>query len=166
MDCSFTVNEGWFRYRSAAIIIENGYVLMAKNDRDDYYYSVGGAVKLHESAEEAVIREVFEETGIKYEIDRLAFIHENFFKGHNNDNSLKCHEIALYFLMKSKGNQDINNDSYVYDGVRERMFWLPVQKLNDYKLFPVFFKEKLFHISDSVIHLKTEDYKRNRLKIK
>ena len=160
MDCTFTVNEGRFRYRSAAIIIENGCVLMAKNDLDDYYYSVGGAVILHESAEEAVKREVFEETGIKYEIDRLAFIHENFFKGINNDNNLKCHEIAFYFLMKSKGNQNLSDNSYVYDGVRERMFWLPIQKLNDYKLFPLFFKEKLFQISDSVVHIKTEEYKR------
>jgi len=52
MDCTFTINEGSFRYRSAAIIIENGCVLMAKNDLDDYYYSVGGAVILHESAKE------------------------------------------------------------------------------------------------------------------
>jgi hypothetical protein len=37
----------------------------------------------------------------------FAFIHKNFFKGSNNDNNLKCHEIAFYFLMKSKGNQDL-----------------------------------------------------------
>ena len=167
MDCTFTVNEGWFRYRSAAIIIENGCVLMAKNDLDDYYYSVGGAVKLHETAEEAVKREVFEETGINYEIDRLAFIHENFFKGSNfkglNDDNLKCHEIAFYFIMKSKGNQELNDNSYVYDGVRERMFWLPIKKLNEYKLFPIFFKDKLSQISDSIIHIKTEEYNRNKL---
>jgi hypothetical protein len=35
MDCSFTANKGWFRYRAAAIIIEDDCVLMAKNDRDD-----------------------------------------------------------------------------------------------------------------------------------
>jgi ADP-ribose pyrophosphatase YjhB (NUDIX family) len=161
MDCSFTVNEGWFRYRSAAIIIEDGYVLMAKNDLDDYYYSVGGAVKLHESAEEAVTREVLEETGIKYEIDRLAFIHENFFKGFNNDPDLKCHEIAFYFLMKPRGNQNLNDNNYVYNGIRERMFWLPINKLNDYKLFPLFFKDRLFDINNKVLHIKTEEYKRN-----
>ena len=161
MDCSFTVNEGWFRYRSAAIIIENGCVLMAKNDLDDYYYSVGGAVKLNESAEEAVMREVLEETGIKYEINRLAFIHENFFKGHNNDPNLKCHEISFYFLMKSKGNQDLEDNSYVYNDVREHMIWLPINKLNDYKIFPIFFKDKLFDISDMVKHIKTEEYNRH-----
>ena len=161
MDCSFTVDKGWFRYRSAAIIIENGCVLMAKNDLDDYYYSVGGAVKLHESAEEAVIREVFEETGIKYEINRLAFIHENFFKGFNNDPELKCHEIAFYFLMKPKGNQELNDNSYVYNNVREHMIWLPINKLDEYKLYPIFFKDKLFEINDVVLHIKTEEYNRN-----
>jgi len=160
MDCGFTVEKGWFRYRSAAIIIENGSLLMAKNDLDDYYYSVGGGVKLHESAEEAVVREVFEETGIKYEIDRLAFIHENFFKGLNNNPELKCHEIALYFLMKSRGNKNLNSNSYVHNNVREHMIWIPIKKLNDYKLFPTFFKDKLFEINKKIIHLKTEEYER------
>ncbi len=54
---------------AAAIIIENGSVLFAKNDRDDYYYPVGGGVHIGEKAEEAVVREVYEETGVHYEID-------------------------------------------------------------------------------------------------
>ena len=33
-----------------------------------------------ETMEQAVCRETFEETGIPYEIDRLAFVQENFFK--------------------------------------------------------------------------------------
>lgn len=78
-DCGFTKENGWFRYRAAAIIIENGCVLFAKNDSNDYYYSIGGGVHIGEKAEEAVLREVYEETGVHYEIDRLAFIHENFF---------------------------------------------------------------------------------------
>ncbi len=79
MDCGFTNGDRWFRYRAAAIIIEDGEVLFAKNELESYYYSVGGGVHLGEKAEDAVIREVFEETGVLYEIDRLAFIHENFF---------------------------------------------------------------------------------------
>ena len=164
MDCTFTVNEGWFRYRSAGIIIENECVLMVKNDQVDYYYSVGGGVGLHESAEEAVIREVFEETGIKYEIDRLAFIHENFFKGLDGNENLKCHEIAFYYLMKSKGNQNLNSNSYVYNGVKEQMHWLPIKELNKYKIFPLFFREKLFNIGNSIIHIKTEEYDRKNIK--
>ena len=38
-------------------------------------------------ASEAVLREVYEETGVHYEIDHLAVIHENFFN--ENNGSLK-----------------------------------------------------------------------------
>ena len=74
-DCGFVKENKWFRYRAGAIIIEDGYVLFVGNERDNYLYSVGGAVHIGESAEDAVKREVFEETGAHYEIDRIAFIH-------------------------------------------------------------------------------------------
>ena len=93
-DCGFTKGEKWFRYRAAAIIIENDCVLFVGNENENYYYSVGGGVHMGETSEDAVVREVFEETGVKYEIDRLAVIHENFFN--ENTGSLKgldCHEI-------------------------------------------------------------------------
>lgn len=80
-DCCFTHEENWFRYRVGAIILEENSVLVATNDACDFYYSIGCGVHLDESAEEAVRREVLEETGLPYEIDRLAFVHENFFEG-------------------------------------------------------------------------------------
>ena len=79
-DCCFTHEENWFRYRVGAIILEENSVLVATNDACDFCYSIGGGVHLDESAEEAVRREVLEETGLPYEIDRLAFVHENFFE--------------------------------------------------------------------------------------
>ena len=54
---------------------------MVGNERIDYLYSFGGRIKCGVTAEEAVVREVFEETGVRVEIDSLGFVHENYFYG-------------------------------------------------------------------------------------
>jgi ADP-ribose pyrophosphatase YjhB (NUDIX family) len=154
MDCGFENEDRWFRFRAAAIIIEDGCILFAKNELDSYYYSIGGGVHLGEKAEDAVKREVFEETGIKYEVDRLAFIHENFFDGSGTLDGLKCHEISFYFLMKSRGSKELDSNSYT-QGVREYMHWLPIDKLRDYVAYPSFFVEKLLNMSNKVEHIVT-----------
>lgn len=155
-DCGFTKENGWFRYKAVAIIIEDGSVLFAKNDRDDYYYPVGGGVHIGEKAEDAVLREVFEETGVHYEIDRLAFIHENFFNGSGSLEGYNCHEIAFYYLMKPRGTKKLNSNSYS-GGYREYMHWLPIGKLSNYKAFPIFFNEKLSNIKGYVEHIITDE---------
>ena len=158
-DCCFTKDNNWFRYRAAAIIIENDCVLFVGNSRENYYYSVGGGVKMGETAEEAVLREVYEETGIHYEIDRLAVIHENFFN--ENEGSLKgleCHEICFYFLMKSRGTQDLNSNSYT-QGYKEEMHWIPISDLGKYKAFPSFMKDYLNRETLALEHIITDDRK-------
>ena len=158
-DCCFTKDNNWFRYRAAAIIIENDCVLFVGNSRENYFYSVGGGVKMGETAEEAVLREVYEETGINYEIDRLAVIHENFFN--ENEGSLKgleCHEICFYFLMKSRGTQDLNSNSYT-QGYKEEMHWIPISDLGKYKAFPSFMKDYLNRETLSLEHIITDDRK-------
>lgn len=152
LDCSFTRENNWFRYRAGAIIIENECVLMIKNNKNSYYYSVGGGVHLGESAEEAVKREVFEETGVHYEIERLAFIHENFFIDNESFKNLNCHEIAFYFLMKPRGTQKLidNNISFTQFGTKEAPEWIPIEKYSQYKAYPEFFSYKLNNIFEKI----------------
>lgn len=158
-DCGFTKENNWFRYRAAAIIIENGCVLFAGNEREDYLYSIGGGVHMGETAEAAVLREVFEETGVQYEIDRLAVIHENFF-GDNTGTlkGLNCHEISLYFLMKSRGTQELNSNSTTH-GVKEEMYWIPICDLDKYKAFPTFLKDYLSKEHTGIEHIVTDERK-------
>ncbi len=104
-DCCFEQDNFWFRYRAAAIIIEDGCVLMAYNDVDDYFYSIGGGVHLGETSEQAVIREVKEETGMKYEVERLAFIRECMYHGKTAFSGKQCHIVEFYYLMKPKGKR-------------------------------------------------------------
>ena len=159
-DCGFTKGEKWFRYRAAAIIIENDCVLFVGNENENYYYSVGGGVHMGETSEDAVVREVFEETGVKYEIDRLAVIHENFFN--ENTGSLKgldCHEICFYYLMKPRGSQKLNSNSYTL-GYKEEMHWLPIKDLGNYKAFPSFLKDYLKEEHSEIVHIVTDERKK------
>ena len=158
-DCGFTKENNWFRYRAAAIIIEEDCVLFAGNELEDYYYSIGGGVHMGEKAEDAVIREVFEETGVRYEIDRLAVIHENFF----NENcgtlkGLECHEICLYFLMKPRGTKELNSNSFTF-GVKEEMHWIPISDLDKHKAFPSFLKDYLSKEHNEIEHIITDERK-------
>ena len=143
--CFQTKDNKRFRLRAAAIIIEKGEVLFATNDIEKYYYTIGGGVKLGETAQKAVLREVKEETGVAYKIDRLVFISENFFK--RDDGMLKdleCHEITFYFLMKPRGTQTLKSNSKTANNtIEEKMIWLPIDKLEKYEAYPFFFREKL-----------------------
>lgn len=156
-NCGFQKDNKWFRYRAVAIIVENNCVLFAGNEKDNYYYSIGGAVHMGETSEDAVVREVLEETGVIYEIDHLAVIHENFFT--ESDGSLKgldCHEISFYYLMKPKGNQNLNSNSYT-NGVKENLYWLPLKNLNQYKAFPTFMKNYLETEQNGIKHIVTDE---------
>lgn len=157
LNCRYDRGNDRFSYRVGAIIIEDGKVLLATNDSVEYYYSIGGGVHFGETSREAVLREVKEETGVDYEIDRLAFVHENFFVEQCGLNKGKrFHELSLYYLMKSRGATDIDSDSYCADG-KEYLEWVPIDKLKDYKVFPVFYADKLTDVPHEVQALITRE---------
>ena len=71
-DCGFTKGNNWFRYRTGAFIIKDNKILFVKSKIGGYYYMLGGGVHLGETSEKCIEREVFEETGIKAQVERLA----------------------------------------------------------------------------------------------
>lgn len=135
LDCSFIRQGSRFRLRAAAVIVKDGCVLMAKNERDPYYYSVGGAVRLGEEVQAALLREVREETGYALEMDRLLVIHENFFPG---EDGCAWHELAFYYLMKTPGDFASEAHSHSMTGALEEMVWIPIKDYADYLAYPRF----------------------------
>jgi len=153
-DLRFITKDAAFQYKGAGIIIENGHLLMATNDAAHYYYPVGGAVRFGEKAHDAAIREIYEETGLQYEIGRLAFVCEKTLTDKTVNNGSLAHEIALYFLMKPKGFMaEIKSDSYGFCGNKERFEWLSLDELGKHKLYPEFFVNKLNNISEDIEHI-------------
>ena len=157
-DITLQADNGYFNYRVGAVILYENNVLMVKNDNYPYYYSVGGRVKFEETSENAVLREAYEETHLHFEIDRLAFIHENFFIG-GFKNDQPFHEIALFFLMKPHSSiQNIKCESVGADGAKESLHWLPIETLLNYPVFPAFFKTELKALkSNKTGHFVTKD---------
>ena len=102
--CTAAIDNGYSNLRVGAIIMKNGRFLMVGNQRNDYLCSVGGRIQFGETAEEAVVREVFEETGVRLEADRLGFIHENFFHGdfEKVDENSDITDYPTYFREKLK----------------------------------------------------------------
>ena len=85
-DMTVPCGDGMITVRVGAIIMKNGKILMVQGEHDDYLYTVGGRVKFGETADDAIVREVWEETGVRLEIDRLGFVHENYFYGDSASN--------------------------------------------------------------------------------
>lgn len=149
-DISFQEEHQRFRYKAAALIHEEGAFAFMSNPYEDYFYPLGGAVQLGESSEDAVKREVLEETGQVYEIDRLVLIHENFFQQERGRLAgLDCHEICFYYLMKSKGKQFVSLSS------DETVKWIPLEELNHLTAYPNFLPDLFTHLHQGIQHLIT-----------
>ena len=147
-DMCVACDDGILNIRVGAIIMKDGKILMVGNDRD-YLYSVGGRVKFGETAEEAVVREVFEETGVQMEIDRLGFVHENYFYGDMPSNRNKLiYEISLFFYMKVPDAFAPISESFMEDNSKEHLVWASLDE--DIKMYPEFFKTELKDPTDTV----------------
>ena len=80
MDITFQSNQQKFNYRVCGMMIHGRKILAMQDERSPYFYLPGGRVKLGETAEEAVIRELREELGITPKIFRPLWLCQSFFR--------------------------------------------------------------------------------------
>jgi 8-oxo-dGTP pyrophosphatase MutT (NUDIX family) len=156
-DVCVPCDGGLVNIRAGAIIIKDGKLLMAGNGaRPDYLYSVGGRIKFGETAEEAVVREVYEETGVRMEIDRLGFIHENYFYGDAPANNGKLiYEISFFFYMKVPEDYEPVSGSFTEDGHTEYLRWIAPD--DPVRYYPDFLRTELGRQCEGVKHFVTDE---------
>jgi len=155
-DLTVKIADGTFNYRVGAIIIDSNEILMVKNNGDSFFYTVGGRIQFGESAHEAILREAYEETQIRLEIDMLAYIHENFFTMDSSNETY--HEICMFFLMKPNNQlRAMTNTSFQEEYGDVTYHWLPMLELKNLHLYPEFFKTDLSNLPNRTKHFITRN---------
>lgn len=155
-DMCIPCDAGILNIRVGAIIQKNRKILMVGNERSDYLYSVGGRIKFGETAEEAILREIWEETGVKMEIDRLGFVHENYFYGDAPTNYGKLiYEISFFFYIKVPDNFSPIGESFTEDNSREYLKWVSLDE--DIQMYPTFFRTELKNPENTVKYFTTDN---------
>ena len=156
MDISYRLEDQKFNYRVAGILLHGDKILAMQDERSPYYYLPGGRVKLGETSEQAILREIREELGIKARIDRPLWLNQSFFI--EDVDHLHYHELCFYFLLDFSGT-DLLNRGVKFRGAEthhKHVFeWLDFSCLKDAYFYPLFLKEKIFRLPQSLELLTT-----------
>ncbi len=151
MDITFETKEGRFNYRVAAILVDEGRILAMRDERSPYFYLPGGRVRMGERAEDAVLREVWEELGIEARIVRPLWLSQSFF---NEDVArVDFHELCLYFLLDASGTDLLmRGDRFRGPELRHvhDFEWLPFPRLQEEYFYPLFLKTEIFHLPEQL----------------
>ncbi|KXH70190.1 MAG: hypothetical protein AM326_01210 [Candidatus Thorarchaeota archaeon SMTZ-45] len=150
-------------YYSSAGVMQNGNrILLSRVEEDDIWVLPEGGVKLYETTEEALEREILEEMGFEIEVERLLWIVENIFDVEESDMTPefppgKYHDIHFTFLIKPKEKDGDwlkeefygMEDDFIPDTRLKLVFrWFAPDELDDINLVPVCMKQILKKIPD------------------
>lgn len=103
------VNELTWRPAAYGIVIKDGKILLSKQFGNGYDVP-GGGLELGELPEQAVIREIKEETGIDAKNPKLLSVETSFFKM-THDNG-RCHQSLLFYYQCEFVGGEFSTDGF------------------------------------------------------
>lgn len=156
MDITYKTENEKFNYRVCAVIISNGEILAMHDERSPYFYLPGGRVKMGETAEQAVVREVEEELYITPKIIRPLWLNQAFFR--EDVDGLNYHELCIYFLMDISHTELLKKGKKfsLQEGRHQHDFeWLAFNRLKNEYFYPIFLKNSIYDLPKTFT-LRTE----------
>lgn len=149
-DVSYLNEDGTkkFNYRVALLAVSDNKILLQKSEKDNYYSLIGGRVQLFEDSEQAIKREVKEETGILLKSSEIKLISvvENFFTFNKTD----FHEIL--FIYKTNSAELAAKDNFAtLDKFDVFNKWFDTDELQNMDVRPEFIKKS--YANDKLINL-------------
>ncbi len=111
-----------------AVIVKDDALLVSP--QFGAYALPGGGVELGETLEEALTREVYEETGIRIASPKLLTCHTNFFVMSDSDKGEFIQSLLFYYLCDFAGGE-LSSDHFTEDEKPNMAMpeWLPLSKL-------------------------------------
>jgi ADP-ribose pyrophosphatase len=138
MDISFKTEAGRFNYRVAGIITNGNKLLIMRDEHSPIYYIPGGRVHMNELSEEAIVREIKEELECDVKVNRMLWVHENFF--HEDYYNEDFHEICFYYLLDMLDDRLLQKgDEFILteNGRHTLTFkWVDMDKIKDLDIYP------------------------------
>ncbi len=150
---SFDIGGHRFHLRAAAVIIEDGYVLLHRLAGDPIWALPGGRVEPGEAAASAVVREMLEETDEPLECGELVFVVENFF----GSGSAPQHEVGLYFRAALRSGSRLLDKTASHKGTEGgkalEFRWFELAELEGVNLHPAFLRSALNAPQSAACHV-------------
>ena len=141
------VDNTVFGVRATALILQNRKLLVTKDK--DQYYTIGGAIQVNESTEDAVVREVREELGVRAQAGQLAFVVENHFE----QDGVSYHNIEFHYLVDLLEDAPLTMQE---DEKRQPCEWIDIDKLEGINLVPAFLTTALPDWDGQLRHIHLE----------
>ena len=148
VDFRTKVGNTVFGVRATALIVEDGKLLVVEDE--DGFYTIGGAIQVGERTEEAVIREVKEELGVKAQAGQLAFVVENRFE----QDGVSYHNIEFHYLVNLLEDAPLTMQE---DEKMQPCEWIDLDELQNIHLVPAFLKTALPDWDGQLRHIHLEE---------
>lgn len=145
LDINIKLGDYIVNLRAVAIITNDNKILFQKRKKDEFWALPGGKIKVGETGENAIKRELSEELGVlETEISRVHSISEYFF----NFGEDKYHQYIFAYVVNIKDNEILNNIEF--DGVEtnENLIfkWFDLSSIKDAPIKPDFLKNQLSNL--------------------
>ena len=150
-DWIFTTEEYICDLRVVAVLVRDNKILVQRERDGNEYALPGGHVKISETLESGIIREVMEEIGVQIECKKLLWSEECFWEW----NGRQAHNISFYYLIELCDCFEIpDNGEFVSqkDNCNVVIGWLPVEQLQKMIIYPEFIKEEIYHLDGPMKH--------------